>query len=292
MKLRLLAPAKVNLELEIVGRRADGWHEIVSVVQAIGLCDVLEAEPARELRLNAPPDLGPPEENLVLRAALLLREAAGVSTGASLTLKKSVPHGVGLGGGSSDAAAALRLLRRLWGVRRSTVALSRLAAVLGSDVPYFLEGRAALIRGRGEIVEPLPPLRTGYFVLVIPSWRVAEKTRRVYEAVGQTEYSSGDAARALGSTLEVGGPLDHGVLSNSLSGPARRVFPELAQFQERLEAQTGALFVLSGAGPALFHLAASRHEASRCARLARQLGAVVYVARPLIRRNSVRTVGF
>jgi 4-diphosphocytidyl-2-C-methyl-D-erythritol kinase len=288
MKLRILAPAKVNLALEITGHRRDGWHEIVSVVQAIDIHDVLEAEPAPDVRLEAPLELGPIEANLVFHAALLLRERFHVSEGVRLTLQKTVPHGVGLGGGSSDAAAALRLLRRLWARPRTFNPLHRLAAELGSDAPFFLYGPAAVIRGRGDLVQPLPPLRGGYFVLVVPPWRLSDKTRRVYAALRSTEYSSGDAAWALADLLEAEGEVDHRLLVNGLSAAARWLFPDLADFQERLETLTKAPFHLSGAGPTLFHLTASRRKAKRCARLAATMGVSVYVARPMARRHVVR----
>jgi 4-diphosphocytidyl-2-C-methyl-D-erythritol kinase len=288
VKLRLLAPAKVNLALDVLGRRDDGFHEICSVVQTVSLYDVLEAEAAADLRLSASDHLGPPAENLVLRAALRLRQLRHFSSGARLVLDKRIPLSAGLGGGSSDAAAALRLLDRLWGTEGDSFELSPLALGLGSDVPFFLAGGAGLVTGRGECVEPLPALRQGRFVLCVPNWIQPRKTVRVYDALTCSDYRSGREPQALARALRACQRPDHGLLGNGLQQAARRVFPELADFHQRLEDSTGASFTVSGAGPALFHLASSAAEASLLASLARRLRAAVYVARPLARSPRIR----
>jgi 4-diphosphocytidyl-2-C-methyl-D-erythritol kinase len=290
VKLRLLAPAKLNLALDILGRRDDGFHEICSVVQTIGLYDVVQAETAVDLRLSAPDYLGPPAENLVLKAALWLRQLRHLSSGAQLVLDKRIPLSSGLGGGSSDAAAALRLLDFLWGARGLSLEVAHLASELGSDVPFFLRAGAGLVTGRGECVEPLPPLREGVFVICVPNWVEPRKTARVYEALSSSEYGPGKAPRALASALRARQSPDHALLGNSLEQAARRVFPRLADFHQSLQDTTGARFILSGAGPAMFHLASSPAEASLVANLARRLAAAVYVARPLARSPSIRVI--
>jgi 4-diphosphocytidyl-2-C-methyl-D-erythritol kinase len=288
VKLKLLAPAKVNLALDILGRRDDGFHEICTVLQTVGLYDVLKAEVAPDLRLSAPDHFGPPAENLVLRAALRLRQLRHVSNGARLVLAKRIPVSAGLGGGSSDAAAALRLLDRLWGTQGASSELGPLASELGSDVPFFLAGGAGLVTGCGECVEPLPALRQGRFVLCVPNWIEPRKTARVYDALTSSDYRPGKVPRALARSLRACQPLDHGLLGNGLQQAARRVFPRLADFHQRLEETTGASFIVSGAGPALFHVASSPAEASQVASLARRLAAAVYVARPLAQNPRIR----
>jgi 4-diphosphocytidyl-2-C-methyl-D-erythritol kinase len=290
VRLRLLAPAKVNLGLDILGRRDDGFHEICSVVQSIGLYDVLQAETAVDLRLSAPDYLGPPAENLVLKAALRLRQLRHLSSGAQLVLNKRIPLSSGLGGGSSDAAAALRLLDRLWGAGGLSLEVAHLGSELGSDVPFFLRAGAGLVTGRGECVESLPALRRGVFVLCVPNWVEPRKTARVYEALSSSEYRPGEAPRALASALRARQALDYALLGNGLEQAARRVFPRLADFHQSLQNTTGASFILSGAGPAMFHLASSPAEASLVANLARRLAAPVYVARPLGRSPSIRVI--
>ena len=287
MRLRVRAPAKLNLTLDVLGRRPDGFHEIRSVVQTIDLYDTIEALAAPVLALSAPDELGPIAENLLLRAAIGLREAMGRPGGADLCLRKRIPVGAGLGGGSSDAAAALRLLARLWRLRRSSVDLPRLAAALGSDIPFFLVGGTALLSGRGERVERMPTIRSGQLVLVVPRCTEPRKTARVYAAVTGRDYG-GQASAELATALRSGRPITQSLFANDLEPAARRVFPGLADFHARLQAATGAAFTQSGAGPALFHMSPSRAQAASVAKLARPLGMSVYVARPLAALPRVR----
>ena len=186
---RLSAPAKVNLTFEALGRRADGYHEVRTVLHAISLADEVAFAPADELRLVVEPPVGAEaadaralspvvsaptgDDNLVLRAARLLRREAGVTAGAAIRLRKRIPVAAGLGGGSSDAAATLRGLRRLWGLDLDADALRELAAQLGSDVPFFVTGGAALGEGRGERLTPLPPAQGRVVVMAPPPDRNA-----------------------------------------------------------------------------------------------------------------------
>ncbi|MFN2621443.1 MAG: 4-(cytidine 5'-diphospho)-2-C-methyl-D-erythritol kinase [Chthoniobacterales bacterium] len=157
--MQLLAPAKINLSFEIKGRRADGFHEIETRMAPITLADRLTVEKAgdkNEIRFSCDdPSLPGGDDNLVVRAAKLFRERMKITTGISLALEKTIPHGAGLGGGSSDAASALLGLNELFDVGLSHDALMKLAAELGSDVPFFIAHSPAVCRGRGEIVEPV-----------------------------------------------------------------------------------------------------------------------------------------
>src|SRR4051812_28052544 len=192
--LTLQAPAKVNLTLEVLGRRPDGYHDVCSVVQAISLADELTFAPAANITLRcSQPELQGPG-NLACRAADLLRRATGVRDGAALTLTKRVPVAAGLGGGSSDAAAALRGLNTLWRLRLAEERLADLAAQLGSDVPFFLQpGGCALVEGRGERLTPLPALPTQWLVLVKPP--VGISAAAAYGALDRSEWSDGARTR-------------------------------------------------------------------------------------------------
>lgn len=154
--IRSEAPAKLNLTLRVLGRRDDGFHEIDSLMVALpGLHDRLEVRPVTEDRFEcSDPDLPTDGSNLVLRARDAFREATGIRDGLSIRLEKRIPHGAGLGGGSSDAAATLRALDRCFGEPLGAESLADLAAGIGSDVPFFLGGPAARVRGRGEKIEP------------------------------------------------------------------------------------------------------------------------------------------
>ena len=155
------SPAKLHLFLEVLGKRPDGYHEVRTVMQTVDLADELELEEATAISLTVePPGAAPTEDNLVLRAARLLQQAAGSSGGASITLRKGIPIAAGLGGGSSDAAVTLLALSSLWGIGMSPDELMELGATLGSDVPFFLQGNGCtLATGRGERIVPLPASR-------------------------------------------------------------------------------------------------------------------------------------
>ncbi len=171
MKCVEKAYAKVNLTLAVGEKRPDGYHEVVSVMQRVSLCDTLTAEQTREgITLTcSDPALPSGEENLAHRAASLFFRETGIAGGAALTLEKRIPSQAGLGGGSSDAASALLALRRLYAPALSDTELETMAAVLGSDVPFFVRGGTQLATGRGEVLSPLPPLTDGWFVIVKPT---------------------------------------------------------------------------------------------------------------------------
>lgn len=184
--IRLCAHAKVNLGLAVGPRRADGFHEVATALLAISLHDRLEFAPRARgftLVVDGPEARGVPRDrsNLVLRAARLLGDEFGEGRGAAIRLTKHVPHGAGLGGGSSDAASTLRGLARLWGRRVSRARLQEIATRLGSDVPFFLGPGFAMARGRGEILTPLcPPAATSDLRLIVVVPDIAISTARAY----------------------------------------------------------------------------------------------------------------
>jgi 4-diphosphocytidyl-2-C-methyl-D-erythritol kinase len=173
--VQLRAPAKINLFLEVKNRRPDGYHNIDTVFQTVSLFDRLTFRPhPTDLLLTCSrPDLPVDERNLAMRAAITLRAAAGTRKGARLGLEKNIPLGAGLGGGSSDAAAVLTGLARLWNLRISKKELVRIAAGLGADVPFFLEGGTALASGIGDRIEQLPSLQPSWFILIYPGFPVS-----------------------------------------------------------------------------------------------------------------------
>jgi len=251
--------AKINLTFEVVGKRADGYHEIVSVMQAIDLCDVVTFEPRASLYLSCDiPELVSPN-NLVLTAARLMQDAAGCQQGVAISLSKGIPLAGGLGGGSSDAAAALEGLNELWKVGLSVQKLSELAAGLGSDVPFFCSGSTtALAEGRGEIVAALPSLRRTWIVLVVPSIRVAEKTRRMYGRLDPADFSDGRYARRLAGLIERGESVVSELCYNAFNDVAYSFFPGLERYRHSLlEAGADGVHV-AGAGPVLFTIAGDR----------------------------------
>ncbi len=248
--LRLRAYAKINRGLRVLRRRPDGYHEIDTVMQSVDLYDTLTLQPRgdEEISLTMSPDGGiPPEENLALRAARLLRERVGLPRGVHIVLEKRIPVGAGLGGGSSDAAAVLQGLNALFELGLERRALRDLASELGSDVPFFLVGGRCRARGRGERLQPLSvpeAERRQIYVLLVPPFSL--RAQEVYQA-----WDRG-IPRAPASPYP-----------NDLEGAALALRPELAVYREFL-VEAGSPFGLSGSGPAYFAVA-PEEEAVRLA---------------------------
>jgi 4-diphosphocytidyl-2-C-methyl-D-erythritol kinase len=290
MRLRLTAPAKINWTLEVLGRRPDGFHEVKTILQTIDLCDSLELESAPELTLTATGEgLPPPQENLTMRAARLLRERAGYSSGVRMRLTKTIPVAAGLGGGSSDAAAALRGLDRLWGLVLPHERLVELAAEVGSDVPFFLHGGTALAEGRGERITPLPKAPRTAILVVVPPLSIPHKTQRMYSLLGREHHSDGAASDRFADALRQGRPLEESELYDVFSALAFRAFPELQTCRQAL-IQAGASAVhLAGSGPALFVLLRDEEQRERLARAAASAGAKAYAAITILSPQALAT---
>ncbi len=257
--MRLYAPAKINWMLEVLGRRDDGYHEVRTVMQTVEPCDILEIEPADELQMGVEERHEFSEDDLVLRAASALDEGGG--RGARIRLTKRIPVAAGLGGGSSDAAAALRGLNELWGLDRSDSQLVEVAAGLGSDVPFFVYGGAALAEGRGERVTPLSEPPPTWLVLLAPPLELPEKTRRMYAALTPADFSDGSRADAIVRRIREGGAVDDGSLYNVFERVAYEVFEGLDAYRDALLTAGVRRVHLAGSGPALFALGADEDEA-------------------------------
>jgi len=276
-RVRILAPAKVNLTLEVLGRRADGYHDLASVMATIDLHDDVRVAPSRTLDVRIRPDVGaPPGEDLATRAVRALARASGREPRAHVSVRKRIPVAAGLGGGSSDAAAVLRALAALW---RVDVDLASLAATIGSDVPFFAAGvPVARVGGRGERVEALPPIAELWVVLVTLARRVP--TAAVFAARGEDERSDGGSTEHVAALLRDGRvrPADLRSHSrNDLLPAAERTCPEIREARA-LAARSGITLFLSGSGPSLFAIADDRAHALRLTRLLRRAG---LRARPL-----------
>jgi len=278
-RVRATGCAKVNWVLEVLQRRPDGYHEVRTVIQTIDLCDTLEMHPASEVCLEVNGEGLPPEqENLVTQAAHLLRERADGLPGTRMRLSKAIPVAAGLGGGSSDAAAALRGLNELWGLGLPLEALVDAAARLGSDVPFFLHGGTALAEGRGERATPLPDAPQQELVIALPPLTLADKTRRMYSLLTSADYTDGSMAGRLADAIHQGRPLADEHLFNVFDGPAFRAFPELERLRRALLAAGARSVHLAGSGPALFALVDNATERERLTRAAAEAGAGVLVA--------------
>jgi len=281
---RVAAPAKVNLRLRVLGRRVDGYHEIDTLFQAIDLADEVSVrlgEPGIRLQVSGA-DVGPVTENLAYRAAERFAADFGLVDGVDITLVKHVPAGAGLGGGSSDAAAVLSCLAFLLGVGAHDARLTESAAVLGSDVPFFLgESPLARGRGRGERLDPLRPLPSADLVIVSPPVHVA--TAGAYAAL---------AAARRGGTLEPAGetPMPRGwadvaaCAANDFQSIIVGRHPEVGRALGALTSAGATFAMMSGSGSSVFGMFASRDAAARAAGLlTQQLGWPCRAARTLER---------
>lgn len=253
--LTVLAPAKLNLVLEVLGKRLDGYHEVRSLIQTINLCDRLTFEPANEVSLECDEPILQGTDNLVLRATLLLKEVTGFARGMKIKLKKYIPWGVGLGGGSSDAAVTLLTLNQLWGLNLAIPKLAKLAAQLGSDVPFFLYQGTAMVSGRGEKVRPLADLAPSWFtVLVPPLPRIPEKTKRLYNSLTPEHFTKGEFTRKAIRSCSHDKIFSQSLLFNAFEKVAFDVFPGLRDYRERFVKAGASNVCLAGSGPALFSL--------------------------------------
>ncbi len=279
-KFTLPAFAKINLSLRVLGRRADGYHELRTIFQTISLRDELtfEAHAGEGIELLcSAPDVPADESNLVHRAAMALRERFDVRRGARILVVKRIPAGAGLGGGSSDAAAALVGLAHLWGLETEAVELSEIGARLGADVPFFLSGGTALGTGTGADITPLEDVPGQRLLVVTPGVRVS--TAKAFGALGSTALTKAESAVML--------PISHAeaefrdslceLMSNDFEPVVFGLFPEIERAKKALMKAGARCAMLSGSGSSVFGVFDKESEAVRaCEALKAETGWQVF----------------
>ena len=276
------AHAKVNLTLEVGAKRADGYHEVTSVMQRISLWDTVTVErgTGRDRLLCDAPVTEDENDNLCMRAAKVFFTETGLkSDGVTVTLEKRIPMQAGLGGGSSDAAAVLRALRRLYAPDMGDGRLEALAARLGSDVPFFIRGGTQLATGRGEVVAPLPGLTAGWFVVVKPEegYATAEMYRRLDEPGSVLVRNSRYMQDAVAANNV------HAVAAE-LHNSFERVVPKgssLRTIKDALWARGALGTLLSGSGSAVFGLFDDREAALAAADALQETWPLTFLAQPV-----------
>ena len=275
--LTVRAPAKLNLVLEVLGKDND-YHRISSIVQSIDLCDVLNFQLDKEIYFECDePSLR--RDNLVTKAATLLKESTKCTLGARIELHKRIPWGVGLGGGSSDAAAALLALNEIWGLGLPLSELVHLASKLGSDVPFFLHKGTALVEGKGEEVTPLPSFTSTCFVLlVMPLPEISGKTKQMYNRLDTTYFTKGQFVQAALSSLRQGKAIDHGLMFNVFEKTAYDFFPGLDKYRKSMEEAGAPGVYLAGSGPCLFTFYSGKEKAGELFSWLRKQGLKCYLA--------------
>jgi 4-diphosphocytidyl-2-C-methyl-D-erythritol kinase len=264
------SPCKVNLLLNILGKRPDGYHELETLMHPVHYCDRLFfSRSGQGLQLTCDdPKLPADGRNLVHRAASAFLQATGLAEGVRIHLEKKIPMAAGLGGGSGNAATTLMGLNELFDRPLPTKQLSELAAALGSDVPFFLQTKPALALGRGEKIlacEPFPPLKGAFFLLIHPGFGIA--TAWAYQNLARFPGAlNGQPGRAqkLINLLQRGDlAAASGEFYNSLEAPALEKYPVLALFQEFLRANGAAGTLMSGSGSTTFAILQDRDAAEK-----------------------------
>ncbi|HAM52139.1 MAG TPA: 4-(cytidine 5'-diphospho)-2-C-methyl-D-erythritol kinase [Nitrospiraceae bacterium] len=266
--LTLSAPAKINWFLHIVRKRDDGYHDIVSLMQYVTLSDTLTMEHSDGIQVVSAQNI-PQEENLVYKAAVLMRQLMRIKSGVRITLKKEIPEAAGLGGGSSDAASSLLGLSRLWNLNVAPIELAEMGKVLGSDVPFFFQGPLAMVEGRGEIVFPVR-LRASYSLLLVKpllavstAWAYAQLDVPSNPKVLTKKHNNITLFR---QALENG---DFSLLSslqrNDLEPHVAKRYPVIDEIKEKLMLNGAIFSSMSGSGPTVFGVFRTDKEAAKAA---------------------------
>lgn len=255
--LTIQAHAKLNLTLEILGRRPDGYHETASIMQTLDLADTVAIEPADKLIVTCSAPGLDGEANLAWRAADLLRRETGpganAKAGARISIEKRIPVAAGLGGGSADAAATLNGLNRLWNLDLSNDRLRSIAAKLGSDVPFLIEGGTAIALGRGERVRHLPtPPDLPWFVLAFPKLDMPDKTAAMYRSITPQAFTRGGLTRKLEARIRGGGDAPPQLLFNAFDDVARAVSPDVERCWNDIHAAGAREIHVTGSGPTIY----------------------------------------
>ena len=262
--MQVFAPAKINISLRILGRRSNGFHEIETLIAPISLCDKINIQTrsgkhAVEFRCDDP-SVPKGDDNLVVRAAKMLLEKTNVRRGISIELKKKIPHGAGLGGGSSDAASTLLALNDLVETNLPREALAKMAERIGSDVPFFIFQSAAICKGRGELVSPIKLRKQLSILLVKPEFSVPT----------QRAYSRWVDSREIPGVSYASQELDGQTFVNDLERPVFEKFIFLAQLKMWLlkQPEVGAA-LMSGSGSTIFAVLRENADADRVAEKAK-----------------------
>lgn len=255
--MRYRAYAKVNVSLEVLRKRSDGFHDLVSVMQAVSLCDEIDFDDGMHLRFTSSDPFLNGDDNLVMRAASLIHDLAPTGTGGNLVLHKRIPYAAGLGGGSSDAAATLKFLNSRWSLDLPLRELVDMGVQLGSDVPFFLYGGTALVTGRGEFITPLPDPESVWYALVKPA--VSVVTSAVFGALPPNDWTDGTCTHRVATEICEHRRVKLGI--NSLQKSVFHRYPETyACFADVDRAAPGHAF-MSGSGPTVAALCGSESEA-------------------------------
>ncbi|PZC44416.1 MAG: 4-diphosphocytidyl-2-C-methyl-D-erythritol kinase [Chloroflexi bacterium] len=279
--LQLTSPAKINLTLEILGKRPDNFHNLTSIIVSVNLTDQITIEESSSLEVICP-NLGIENKfNLAYLAAKTLKEQYHISKGAKITIFKKIPISAGLGGGSSNAAMTLIGLNEFWGLNLKVAQLTPIASSLGSDITFFLSNGTAMIQGKGEIVRELPPANIKYAVIVSPDITIKNKTKHMFSQVNTDHYTKGLLTRKLEARIRGRGDIPSQLLFNVFDDISIHLLPELKVLRQTFTDIWNKEIYLCGAGPSLFTLVESKKTATALSLLLnKKTGFKTYVVEP------------
>ena len=258
--LKVKAYAKINLSFEVLGVRQDGFHEIRTILQTIDLYDELEFTPSSNVTFycNVPHLNG--VDNLAYRALCLLKNAYSVDEGIGIHLRKYIPIGAGLGGGSTDAAAVLIALNEIWGLSLSGDELALMASRLGSDVPFFLTGGTAFASGRGEKIETLQPIPKTWVLVVNARSEIGNKTSTMYQYLQHKHFTDGENVDLMVKLIASGYHIPEALIRNTFEEIEHEVFPGNREIRQLFKSMGVDRVHLTGSGPSLFALISEKKE--------------------------------
>lgn len=258
------APAKINLGLDVVGKRTDGFHELSMIMVSVDLNDyvVLKELATDEIVMTSDSHRMPlDDKNDVYKAALLLKEQYHITRGVEIELQKTIPICAGLGGGSSDAAATIRGLNRLWNLQMSRQEMIDLGFRIGSDVPYCLEGGCALVQGKGDIVEPLATSLSSWVVLVKPDFGIS--TRTIFPEINPKTINRVDITGLKAALLAQDYPEILSKMGNSLEDITIARKPFIQKIKDKMLKCGADMALMTGSGPTVYALCPTEKRADR-----------------------------
>tara|TARA_B100001013_G_scaffold152052_2_gene90347 strand:+ start:1257 stop:2126 length:870 start_codon:yes stop_codon:yes gene_type:complete len=280
-QLNLLAPAKINLTLEILGKRPDNFHDLTSIIVSVNLNDEIKIAESSKLEILCTNMLIEKEFNLAYLAAKKLKDQYKISKGAKITISKNIPVAAGLGGGSSDAAMTLIGLNEFWELGLKVDQLIPIASSLGSDITFFLHNGTAMVQGKGEFIRTLPLANIKYAVILSPNISIKNKTEYMFSNVSSHHYTKGALTRKLEARIRRHGDIPSELLFNVFDQISIDLFPELNLIRQTFSDVWNKEIHLCGAGPSLFTLVESKETATALSLLLnKKTGFKAYVVKP------------
>ena len=277
------APAKINLTLDVLFKRDDDYHELEMIMSSVDLADYLTFTPLEENKIEVYTNkafLPVDRRNHVYQVIKLVKDRYGIRTGMLVEIEKKIPVAAGLGGGSTDAAATLRALNRIWKLGMTLDEMIELGMCVGTDVPYSIVGGTAFVSGRGEIVTPIKPMPSCWVVLATP--RISVSTKTVFRALEVERLNYEPKSRLVADAIQAGdyyGMVDN--LSNALEAVTFERHPKLRQLSDRMERYGMDGVTMSGSGPTIIGFSQNYSRAKRVYNSLRGFCEEVYITRTL-----------